>query len=49
MPSLHSITYAKTLLELALFAILVPLILWEVFKAPHTAGAKVLGQGATLP
>lgn len=49
MPNLQSITYAKTLLELALFAILVPLILWEVFKAPRSAGAKVLGQGAILP
>ena len=49
MLTLHSITYAKTLLELALFAILVPLILWEVLKSPRSAGAKVLAQGATLP
>lgn len=49
MPSLTTITYFKTLFELALFAILVPLILWEVFKAPRAAGAKVLGQGAVLP
>jgi hypothetical protein len=49
MLSLHSITYAKTLFELALFAILVPLILWEVLKHPRSAGAKALAQGAVLP
>ena len=41
--------YVKTLFEAILFVILVPLILWEVFKAPRSAGRKVLEQGAVLP
>jgi hypothetical protein len=47
--SLHRLTYIKTLFEAILFVILVPLILWEVFKSPRTAGRKALEQGTTLP
>jgi hypothetical protein len=47
--SLRNLTYVKTLFEAALFMILVPLILWEVFKSPRTAGKLALAQGPALP
>jgi hypothetical protein len=47
--SLAHLTYIKTLFQAILFAILVPFVLFEVFKSPRTAGRKVLEQGATLP
>jgi hypothetical protein len=47
--TLHHLTYIKTLFQALLFIILVPLVLWEVFKNPRGIGARVLGQGTVLP
>ena len=48
--TLHRLTYIKTLFEAILFVILVPLILWEVWKHKGRGiGATVLAQGSVIP
>jgi hypothetical protein len=48
--SLARLTYIKTLFQAILFVILVPFILWEVWKNKGRGiGAKILEQGASLP
>jgi hypothetical protein len=48
--TLHRLTYIKTLFEAMLFVILVPLILWHVYRQRGKGiGRAVVEQGSVIP